>query len=249
MNENILKRGLKYLFDLSGYHVINKKQFGNDILTDLKIILRADSNLTLFDIGANLGQTSLEFAEIFPSSKIYSFEPDPDTFNSLLHATSQYPTIQAFNIGFGHQNEKVVMNINKGSGGNSILPVSDRIKEFATGDWTERIGQTEVEITTLNSFCDTHLINRIDVLKMDTQGYEIKILEGADKIISPTFTRAIFVEVLFVELYKEQAYFTDIYKILLERGFKLVGLYNKFQKVEPPHFLLWCDALFVSETL
>ena len=104
-----------------------------------------------------------------------------------------------------------------------------------------------MEITTLNSFCGTNHIDRIDLIKIDTQGYELKVLKGADKIISPTFARAVYVEVLFVELYEAQPYFLDIYKVLSERGFRLVGFYNIFRSVQSPHFLLWCDALFVSD--
>lgn len=249
MSENILKRGLKNLFDLVGYQIVNKNQFGNNILADLKTILGSENKLTLFDIGANLGQTTLEFAGAFSTSSIYAFEPDPETYSKLTEQTKMLANVNAYNLGFGRQQEELQMNINKNSGGNSILSVSNTIKEFSSGDWTETVGQRKVEITTLNSFCKTHKIDSIDLLKMDTQGYEMKIIEGGDKIVLSTFTKAIFIEVLFVELYIEQAYFTDIYKILTERGFRLIGFYNKFHKVEPPHFLLWCDALFVSETL
>jgi FkbM family methyltransferase len=249
MVRNNLKRGLKHLLSLGGYHIINKTQFGNDILTDIKTIFQPAKKLTLFDIGANLGQTSLEFVKAFPKSRIYSFEPDPDTYSGLVKETKTYSEIKTFNIGFGEQKARLQMNINKGSGGSSILPVSDKIKEVASGDWTECIGQREVEITTLNSFCEEQSIKYIDLLKMDTQGYELRILEGGNSIVTPSVTKAIFIEVLFAELYKEQAYFHDIYKILTDRGFKLAGLYNKFHKTEPPHYLLWCDALFVSDAL
>jgi FkbM family methyltransferase len=249
MIKNNFKRGVKHLLELGGYRITNTTQFGNDILADIKTILQPTKKLTLFDIGANLGQTSLELAKTFPKNEIYSFEPDPNTFAGLIEKTKALPEIKTFNIGFGHQKERVQMNINKGSGGNSILPVSDKIKDLASGDWTECIGQREVEITTLNSFCAEQNIKHIDLIKVDTQGYELRILEGGNTVIIPSFTKVVFIEVLFAELYKDQAYFQDIYKILTERGFKLAGIYNKFHKIESPHYLLWCDALFVSDAL
>jgi len=249
MSENIFKRGLKKLLDLVGYQVVSKDQFGINILADLKTILGSEKKMILFDVGANLGQTTLEFADTFSKSSIYSFEPDPETFSKLTEQTKLLTNVSAYNLGFGSQQEELQMNINRNTGGNSILAVSNTIKKFTSGHWTETIGQRKVEINTLNSFCQMHKISSIDILKIDTQGYELKIIEGGDKVVSAAFTKVIFIEVLFVELYKDQAYFTDIYKILTERGFKLVGFYNTFRKVDPPHFLLWCDALFVSETL
>jgi len=249
MSKNIFKRGLKSLLNLGGYDVVNKKQFGNSSLADIKTILQPNSASILFDIGANIGQTAVEFADYFPESLTYSFEPDPGAFSKLTEQVKKYKRTKTYNIGFGHRAEKIQMNINTTSGGNSILPMSKKVNQFAEGDWAKKIDQREVEITTLNSFCDINNIKHIDLIKIDTQGYEMKIIEGGDKVITPSFTKAVFIEVLFVELYQQQAYFQDIYKILTERGFRLVGIYNSFRKIEPPHFLLWCDALFVSESI
>jgi hypothetical protein len=77
----------------------------------------------------------------------------------------------------------------------------------------------------------------------------LKIIEGGDQIVIPSFTKVVYIEVLFVELYKQQAYFNDIYATLIGRGYKLMGFYNKFHKVETPHYLLWCDAVFVCEEM
>jgi FkbM family methyltransferase len=249
MIKNIFKRGVKHFLNHYGYDVVSKKQFGNNIHADLETLLKPNASSLLFDIGANLGQTAIEFSDQYPQSKIYSFEPDPNTYIKLTDNVRNRPGIQPFNIGFGNRTEMVKMNLNKSSGGNSILDVSENIKEFAHGDWTISIDQCEVEITTLNSFCALHDIKRIDLLKIDTQGYELKVIEGGDRVIVPSFTKAIYVEVLFVELYKGQAYFMDVYKILIERGFRFVGFYNTFRKGDLPSFLLWCDALFVSEQI
>ena len=249
MIKNILRSGLKYFLDLAGYKVTNKNQFGTDILLDLKLLFKSRESLVLFDIGANLGQTTEEYSIYFPNSVIYSFEPEPDTFLRLKESMKNRKNVKFFNVGFGAKQEAIQMNVNKGSGGNSILAVSDQITSYATGDWTEKVSEKKVEITTINNFCEKESINAIDLIKIDTQGYELKIIEGGDRIFTPSCTKAIFIEVLFVELYKEQSYFSDIFKILTSRGFKFVGLYNEFQKTESPYFLLWCDALFVSESI
>lgn len=242
-----LKRKAKDVLDLLGYSLVSKKEFGNNGMADLMSILPKNTELTLLDIGANLGQTTIELETFFPKSKIYSFEPDPDTFQQLSKAIGSYSNIKAYNLGFGDYSGKIKMNINKASGGNSILSVSEKIGQYAHGAWTEKVGEGKIEIATIDSFCDNNQIYTIDLVKIDTQGYELKILNGGEKTIVPARTKAVFVEVLFVELYQQQAYFIDIFSLLTQRGYKLVGFYNPFYKLEPPNFLLWCDALFVSE--
>ncbi|MGZ3885278.1 MAG: FkbM family methyltransferase, partial [Bacteroidia bacterium] len=203
--------------------------------------------LTLFDVGANIGQTSAELAGKFSNSTIYAFEPDASTYVKLQEATKALKNIKTFNIGFGSAAEKVEMNLNRNSGGNSILPLSENIKDFAVGEWTEKVGSAQIELSTLDRFCQEQQIKGIDLLKMDVQGYELKIIEGGVKTVRPDFTKVVFVEVLFVELYKNQAYFKDIYAEMTARGYRLAGFYNKFYKTQPPHYLLWCDAIFTRE--
>jgi FkbM family methyltransferase len=242
----MIKQALKYFLNLTGYEVVNKQLFGNDILRDLKSIAGQSKRLTIFDIGANIGQTAIEFKDQFQNSDIYSFEPDSEAHSKLTEQTKNYKNIKTFNLGFGNTTDKLELNINKASGGNSLLPLSEKINQFVTGDWTEKIGLREVDITTLNAFCSDNKIKSIDILKIDTQGYELKIIEGGDKVITPDFTRMVYIEVLFVELYKQQAYFNDIYATLTQRGYKLAGFYNEFYSEKLPHYLLWCDALFVK---
>ena len=175
MNNNIFKKTLKNIFSLcgyevrnkSGYDVINKGQTGNNILDDIKIILQPNSSSIIFDIGANIGQTTIEFSDKFPESTIYSFEPDINSFRKLTININERKKIKTYNIGFGNITEKVRMNINKDSVGNSILSISNNVNRVAKGDWSKTINQQEIEITTLNSFCLSNNIKHIDLIKSD----------------------------------------------------------------------------------
>lgn len=243
----MIKKAIKFIFSSLGYEIINKSILGNDIYRDLISLSNKKDKLIIFDVGANLGQTALEFARYFPESVVYSLEPDPKTFDDLINQTQMHSKIKPYNIGLGSVVDRMELNINKATGGNSLLELSENIHLFASGDWTEKTGTKQVEITTLDLFCTENKIEGIDILKIDTQGYELKIIEGGFKTIVPSFTKIIYLEVVFVELYKEQCYFSDIFEILTKKGYKLLGLYNKFQKEEKPNYLLWCDAVFVCE--
>lgn len=241
-------KAARSIFGALGYDIVNRQQFGVDVTRDLQTLL-GDQSLMLFDIGANLGQTSLELTETFSKATIHAFEPDPNTYAKLTENVKPFSSVHCHNLGFGEQPGVMKMHVSRVTGGNSLLKHSDRINEFAQGDWTEREGEVDVQITTVDDFCAQQKISSIDLFKIDTQGYELKITNGAKQMLTPANTRCILTEVLFVELYEGQAYFHELYRELTARGFALVGFYNHFRKVEKPHFLLWCDALFVSKDL
>jgi len=241
---NVLRRWVGTM----GYDLVNRKTFGIDIMRDIVTLLQERKKYTVFDIGANKGDTSIEVAMSLANADIYSIEPDPATCKILKERTGAYPNIHVFNVGFGNENENRTLHVNKNSGGNSFLEVSPSINAYE-GDWTVPVGTVNASIRTLDSFCTEHHIEAIDLVKIDTQGYEMLILNGGKQVIHASKTRLIYIEVLFVELYKKQSFFADIFTELEQRGFKLIGFYNRFYDQKKPHHLLWCDALFGSATL
>lgn len=131
----------------------------------------------IFDIGANIGQTSLNMdlvqkkKGITPS--IYSFEPFPDTFSKLENniRLNGLNTIQIYQAALG--NEKKVLHMMKHSPNNSGgFRMTD---SFENG--------IEVPVTTLDDFCTENNIVQCDLIKIDVEGFEIQVLEGALKTI------------------------------------------------------------------
>lgn len=242
--KRVLRGIARELFDVD---IVSRASFGSEIVRDIGKILPPAKVQVVFDIGANLGDTTVEFAEVFKNASIYSFEPDPATFEKLNARVKPQSRLKAYNFGFGSAAGSKALTVNKVSGGNSFLEISPAISEFAQGAWTEPVGKVSAEIRTLDDFCRENSIKEIDLVKIDTQGFELEILRGGQQVITPARTRAIHIEVLFVELYKNQVFFDEVYKELCGRGFRFVGLYNRFYKPEAPHYLLWCDALFVGE--
>ncbi len=243
--KRIVREFASKFFDVD---IVSRTNFGSEILRDIRKILPEHKAQVVFDIGANTGDTTIEFAKVFKEASIYSFEPDHATFETLNTRVRPYqPRVKTYNFGFGSATGSKDLTINKVSGGNSFLEISPTISEFAQGAWTEPVGKVSAEIRTLDEFCSENEISRIDLVKIDTQGFELEILRGGQHVITPARTNMIHIEVLFVELYKNQVFFDEVYRELLGRGFRFVGLYNRFYKPEAPHYLLWCDALFVGK--
>jgi FkbM family methyltransferase len=137
------------------------------------------NNSVIIDAGANIGTFSVFAANLAPEGKIYAFEPVKDTFLLLKENTKTYQNVSCINSGLGDvAATKNIFNKGIGDGGN-VMQDSPFYKrsEIDDGAWEP------VVITTIDEFVSQNKILRVDFIKIDTEGYEAKILQGARKII------------------------------------------------------------------
>ena len=124
----------------------------------------------IFDIGGNIGITSVYLASLFPEAQIYTFEPLKENFEILKKNTSQFNNIEVFNFGLGAKNGsfKVYLSNNpENFGGVSLYP--DPI-----GNIPESSDVCKVK--NINDIVKKHNIEIIDLIKIDTEGAEYDIL-------------------------------------------------------------------------
>src|ERR687886_84628 len=195
--------------------------------------------LTIFDIGANEGQTTERYSKMFPTAKIYSFEPVPEVFTLLERKF--------------HENPQIIVN---------QLAVSDAVgtadfylHAYGSNVWNsllpkapdsiivpEDVSAVKVPTITIDVFCDRHNIKTIDLLKLDIQGGELLALNGALNMLQKGRINLIYSEVNFGNLYEGQAMFQDIAAYLHDFGYRTYGLYNFYNPNDGP--LGWGDAIF-----
>ena len=126
----------------------------------------------IFDIGGNIGITSIYLASKFPDAKIYTFEPMPDNFEVLQKNIQPYDNIKAFNIGLGSKN------------GNFKVYLSDDSENFGgVSFYPDPIGNDldpyiSCEIKNINDIIKKLNIDSIDLIKIDTEGAEHDILSN-----------------------------------------------------------------------
>jgi FkbM family methyltransferase len=149
----------------------------------IKMIARnfsADEKIVVFDVGANVGGYSKILNKYFPNkATIYLFEPSSSTFAKLKKNVGSNNRIVPINLGFSNKNEKrFLFSDQKESGLASVyhrrlnhLGIDMKHKEL-------------VQMTTIDKFCKENEIKRIHFLKIDVEGHEISVLEGAQKILS-----------------------------------------------------------------
>lgn len=134
----------------------------------------------IFDVGANVGDWSLAVAKIFQSNpvQVYAFEPSQYTFEKLKERLNHHSNFHLFNLGLGNQNTQMSLFSNQPASGIASL-YQRKLDHFGV---TLHSNET-VKIRTLDSFCQENQISKIDFLKLDVEGHELHVLEGAKQLL------------------------------------------------------------------
>ena len=196
----------------------------------------------MLDVGANEGQFANNARNRLPNAKIVSFEPIPEAYNVLCQRFKDDNNFQAFNIGFGHRKEKRSFLQNSFSPVSSILEFLPSQKEFypRTKDSTT----IEISLHRLDEFIQNLEVESNVLLKIDVQGFEDKVLQGASSILDRI--KVIYIECSFMKFYKGQPLFDDIYEFLLEKGFSFRGVADQLNAgvIDEPTQI---DAVFIKD--
>ena len=135
--------------------------------------------LVLFDVGANVGGYSKELVKVFGGNgSIYAFEPSFSTYATLIDNTKSYANITCHNLGLS--NKTASMTLFSNEEGSGIASVYKRRLDHFNIDMTI---SHECHFTTADEFCNENNVERIHFLKMDVEGHELSVLEGAKKLL------------------------------------------------------------------
>ena len=168
----------------------------------------------IFDVGANIGQTITDFRSFFPRSVIHSFEPSPTTFQALTRHAGGRKDVHLWNFAFGSTPGRMTLRENS-------FPVMSFL-QLGDHGWGQVVRETPVEIKTVDQFCREQSIEKVDILKSDTQGFDLEVLLGAEQMIRDGRIGLVYLEVIFAALYENQPSISRIYDFMLDRDFYLV---------------------------
>lgn len=199
---------------------------------------------TIFDIGANIGDVTAVFLGKFPASTVYSFEPSPHLEQQLRLRFANEPRVKIHSKALGERNASRQLSCFSNSAINSLFPVSNAGPSFMEGDVSES-ALINVPVETLDTVITGLKPERIDILKLDTQGYEMRILEGASEALRKGSIEFILSELLFVDLYQGQAQYHEVARYLDEMGYRLFDLYDLVHHDNGQ--IKWADGLFVKK--
>jgi FkbM family methyltransferase len=191
--------------------------------TDRKILrhLVGEPAPVIFDVGANIGSATIFFKKLFPDSQIYGFEPHHETFLDAKRRTRRLERVFLHNLAVGDTVEKRTLFVNTVASTNSFLKMNLE-SEWTSEQFMVKPAETqEVQVTTLDAFCARENISRIDLLKLDVQGFEPQALRGAENLLGSQSIAAIKIEVTPGDFYEKSTSFLEIEGALFAAGYRL----------------------------
>ena len=199
-----------YLMSLHGLGILNyktDKQSGEDYF--LRYELKCPNEAVVFDVGANIGDYSLSLMRLNEKLNIYAFEPHPITYRQLDKNTQLFD-IKIFNIGIGAKEGSLVLyDYESNDGSEHASLYKDVIEQLHKGQSVEH----KVNVITLDQFALQHDINKIYLLKIDTEGHELEVLKGAKKLLQEE--RISMIQLEFNEMnVVSRVFFKDIWDLL-----------------------------------
>jgi FkbM family methyltransferase len=230
-----VKRQIGNLREWWRYRRSLESKLGRDAFEDMRRLTRAGESPLVFDVGANVGQTIRQMRRRFRTPIIHSFEPDPRTFLELETSAAKLENVTTRNLGLGSSVAVLQFFRNEQPDMSSFLPLG----RVGWGSVQETI---TVPVTTVDAYCRERGIDRIDILKSDTQGFDFEVLRGAERMMRERRIHLIYLEICFAELYLGSGTLDAIYKHLTDRDYRLVSFYRFFYR---DGMAAWSDALFV----
>ena len=202
---------------------------------------------TILDVGANIGQTAHRYRALFPRADVYSLEPFEGTFNTLAKAFRDDPKVKPRRVALAEASGTKTFHLNRNDVTNSLLPAAADSFDHVPASMTETLSTIEVPARTLDEFLDDEGIVDLPILKLDVQGAELIVLDGARRTLDAGRIDIVYTEVSFAELYSGGADFCAIRARMAEHRYVLYGLYGLNQGSSG--LLAWGDALFISPSL
>ena len=184
------------------------------------LFTRRDSPI-IFDIGANVGQSAIKYSHLFPKAQIFSFEPFTESFAELEKIKSD--RIKVFNFGFSSHEGTERFFSNRKSVTNSLLATNEKLTEelYGPNDPCKNMIETFCKFQTLDQFCEQHEIEIIDFMKVDTQGTEFKVFEGASRMLKEKKIKVLQVEIIAMHLYHGQKPLSHYIQLFEHYGYKI----------------------------
>lgn len=177
---------------------------------------------TVLDIGANRGQFALFAMHRFPQASLMCFEPLPEPRRRLEAVAGRSARVRLFDFAIAALDDVAPFHVSVADDSSSLLPIGPRQRE----EFPDSREQTTitVQVRRLETVLRSEPLPHPVLLKIDVQGSELDVLEGAGALLESV--DVILIEASFLELYAGQALIDSVWEVLRARGFSCRGIWS-----------------------
>lgn len=199
----------------------------------------------ILDVGANSGQYALETRKLGYKGKIISFEPVKSVYNELKKKVEKSSLWECYNYGLGDNDVDLEINISQNTFSSSVLNIMPQHIDSAPE--SKVVNKEKICVKKLDSIFNS-IVNEGEnvLLKIDVQGFEKKVLDGAKESLKKI--KGIQIEMSIEELYSGEMLYKDMISLLDSYGFNLHSLENGFYNQKTGK-LLQVDGVFFRESI
>jgi FkbM family methyltransferase len=189
---------------------IRPYHFGINLYDDIKLALPSQKIGMIFDVGANIGQTAQTLRTKYPLAIIHCFEPNPECCE----------TMRALDLGLRVHQTAV--------GSKRALKGFDRSRgESDMFRLVDDLGNETVQVETIDDFCRENAIERIDLLKIDTEGHDLEVIRGAGDMLAGHRVDLVQAETSMNCSNSDHVSFFDVQTQMESLGYRLFGIYEQ----------------------
>ncbi len=219
-----MKTIAKKLLNKAGYDVLKLKNSNFTIDANLLNIIRKKNINCIIDVGANSGQYGAFLRRIGFKGHILSFEPVSHVFKKLQSAAKHDAKWQCFQYALGDRDEKKELNVYKSTVFSSFLEAN----EYSKNTWNA-LREVRTEIVQIKKLENIYhglmkdIGNVTCMLKMDTQGYDVNVFEGARAVLG--HIEALQSEIAAIKVYEHMPDGLDALKLFQQYGYYISGMF------------------------
>jgi FkbM family methyltransferase len=239
----LLKAAVNGALGLVGLKLSRKQGLSAEDAT-LRQILEQHGISVVFDVGANVGQYAMRLRHLGYRGRIVSFEPQAAAYATLAKRAERDPQWQAIRSALGDRKGEAELNVSPNSVSSSFLPVLPKIREAWPGFAQTATETVQVDVLDLiyRRFAGP---SESLLLKIDAQGYEPWVLNGARELVSAC--AIVQLEMALFHSYSGQKLLPELVELMSDLGFALVHLERGFSDTGSG-YLLEVDGIFVPRT-
>jgi FkbM family methyltransferase len=182
-----------------------------------------DPVTVVLDVGAAYGDKTLTFLRVFPESSVHCFEPQSASRARLVKRIARWKDrVVVHEYGLFNENRTVDLRLYSYPDASSLLPIPQYMRDEGKGE----VGTETIRVRRLDDCLAELSVPKIDLLKVDVEGVEREVLEGAAHALR--MTDNVFVEIAPLRKGPHSADYIAVFSLMHEMGFTLMGQYGDY---------------------